>query len=317
MLFSHKSLVLFEKNFSFLPQNARFCAEIHFIKIFHHTCGERTLSVEKILQQLFPGKCLASRESCIILLRKGGGCLKFDFLVRKIKNKRVRLFGRVLIIPAKVQLTLISVGVVLVLLTGFLINKKSTVEVTSPNLQATYTVPSKTGTLSVTPTQATVPTATPHKNKYIQIHISGAVCSPGVVNIEENARLADVIEAAGGLKDNCDLSFINLASFVSDGTKIHIPFKGETPFYLPPEQTPVRTNTGNLSEHEEILKEKINLNTATISQLTKLNGIGESTAKKIIAYREVNGDFKKIEDILLVSGIGEAKFNLIKDFISV
>lgn len=223
-----------------------------------------------------------------------------------------------LIIPAKVQLTLISVGVVLVLLTGFLINKKSTVEVTSPNLQATYTVPSKTGTLSVTPTQATVPTATPHKNKYIQIHISGAVCSPGVVNIEENARLADVIEAAGGLKDNCDLSFINLASFVSDGTKIHIPFKGETPFYLPPEQTPAQTTgVGDLWGEQGLLKDKININTATVAQLTKLNGIGESTAKKIIAYREENGDFKKIEDILLVSGIGEAKFNNIKDYICV
>ena len=257
------------EKFFFSPTKYPFLCRNSFQKNFSpHLWRAYTFRRKKILRQLFPGKCLESLESCIILLRKGGGCLKFDFLVRKIKNKRVRLFGRVLIIPAKVQLTLISVGVVLVLLTGFLINKKSTVEVTSPNLQATYTVPSKTGTLSVTPTQATVPTATPHKNKYIQIHISGAVCSPGVVNIEENARLADVIEAAGGLKDNCDLSFINLASFVSDGTKIHIPFKGETPFYLPPEQTPVRTNTGNLSEHEEILKEKINLNTATISQLT-------------------------------------------------
>lgn len=243
--------------------------------------------------------------------------MKFEFLGKKIKNKRVRLFGRVLIIPAKVQLIFMSLGVLLVVLTGLFINHKNTIEDLRPNSQPTYVAASKTGALFVTPTHTATSISTPNKNKYIQIHISGAVCSPGVVSLEENARLADVIEAAGGLKDNCDLSFINLAAFVSDGSKIHIPFKGETPYYMPSEKTAPRTDTDNMPGNHDFAKEKININKASVTQLTQLNGIGESTAKKIIAYREMNGDFKKIEDILLVSGIGEAKFNSIKEFISV
>lgn len=263
--------------------------------------------------------------------------MKFNFIWKKIKNKRLHLFGRIFIIPAKVQLVLLILFVLIVLISGLIINHKDIVEEIKPTKYPTFTGSSvfKTEEAFALPTKGISFTdtydnssaisdsntdLTGNNKNFIQIHISGAVCSPGVVSVSENARLADVIEAAGGLKEKSDLSFINLASFVSDGSKIYIPFIGETPYFIESMNTPTKVESEvghNYESNENQLNKKININTATVTQLCTLSGIGQSTAKKIIAYREANGDFKKIEDILLVSGIGESKFNNIKDFIYV
>ena len=154
------------------------------------------------------------------------------------------------------------------------------------------------------------------KEKII-IHITGAVNKEGIVELEENARLADAIEKAGGTKENADISSINLATILEDGMKIHIPTIEETKS-MNQNNTSLQTNI----QTEEIAtntkkQEKININTADEKQLDTLPGIGPSTASKIIEYRKENGKFKSIEEIKEVSGIGDAKFEKIKNLIKV
>ena len=154
------------------------------------------------------------------------------------------------------------------------------------------------------------------KEKII-IHITGAVNKEGIVELEENARLADAIEKAGGTKENADISSMNLATILEDGMKIHIPTIEETKS-MNQNNTSLQTNI----QTEEIAtntkkQEKININTADEKQLDTLPGIGPSTASKIIEYRKEKGKFKSIEEIKEVSGIGDAKFEKIKNLIKV
>ncbi|MBO4815681.1 MAG: helix-hairpin-helix domain-containing protein [Clostridia bacterium] len=149
----------------------------------------------------------------------------------------------------------------------------------------------------------------------IVVHITGEVENEGIIKIEENARLADVIEKAGGATNEADLSKINLAYAVKDGQKIYIPNIEED---LGEEYITNDAGEGVLPEEIENLKaEKVNINTAKQTELETLNGIGPSTALKIINYRNENGKFKKIEDIKNVPGIGESKFENIKEDICV
>lgn len=150
----------------------------------------------------------------------------------------------------------------------------------------------------------------------IVIHIIGAVNKEGIVKLKSGDRISDAIEKAGGATENADLSKINLAYIVEDGQKINIPNKDE-------ENTNteyITTDSGNaIVENEQSSEEigKVNINTATQTELETLPGIGPSTALKIIQYREENGKFDSIEDIKNVSGIGDVKYENIKDYINV
>lgn len=155
----------------------------------------------------------------------------------------------------------------------------------------------------------------PEEKNKIFLHITGEVNAPGIIEIDEGARLADVIEAAGGFTENADINKINLAYIVKDGQKINIPNVNyvDTNSYI----------TENMGENiiiEDITSSSMNLvniNTATQTELETLTGIGPSTALKIIKYREENGKFKTIEEIKNVAGIGDSKFEAIKDEICV
>ena len=142
-----------------------------------------------------------------------------------------------------------------------------------------------------------------------QVHVAGAVKAPGLVRLFSEARIADAIAAAGGAAESADFESLNLASPVYDGMKLYVPRIGETPGIIPP-ATP-EAQTGIFSAH------KININTAGLSELMQLDGIGEVTAGKIIAYREQHGKFQKEEELMDVSGIGNAKYEKIKDKICV
>ncbi len=152
----------------------------------------------------------------------------------------------------------------------------------------------------------------------IIIHIAGEVKKPGIVKIREGARIADVIEKAGGLTELANITNINLAYIIEDGQKITIPSKKQDiQEYISSdsgqgiiEENP-KTNTTSTSNTI------ININKATKEELQTLQGIGESTAQKIIDYREQNGNFKQIEDIKNVPGIGDAKFEAIKENIKI
>jgi competence protein ComEA len=147
----------------------------------------------------------------------------------------------------------------------------------------------------------------------IVVHVAGEVKKPGIVRLEEGSRLEDAINKAGGLTDNADISNINLAYIIEDGIKIKIPSIYETEIadsYI----------IEGIEEGKEINKDKnnkININTATKEELETLDGIGASLALRIIEYREKNGKFKNMEDIKNVTGIGDSKYDAIKDNIKV
>lgn len=148
-------------------------------------------------------------------------------------------------------------------------------------------------------------------NNVIIIHVAGEVLNEGIVEISSNSRISDAINAAGGLTEEADISKINLASPLKDGEKVYIPNSEElkSGSYIEIKETE------DITSYRET--GKVNINTATQTELETLSGIGPSTALKIINYRKQNGKFKSIEDIKNVSGIGEAKFNSIKDSISI
>lgn len=145
-------------------------------------------------------------------------------------------------------------------------------------------------------------------NNNIIIHIAGEVANEGVIELPANARLYDAVEAAGGLTEDADLGQINLANILKDGQKIYIPNSDEI------EEKYIEETNGQ-NNYMEV--GKIDINSATQTELETLSGIGPSTALKIITYREENGRFNTIEDIKNVPGIGDAKFNNIKNDIIV
>ena len=152
----------------------------------------------------------------------------------------------------------------------------------------------------------------------IAIHITGSVNTPGVVRVKEGSRIEDVIEAAGGLTEDADITNVNLAYMVNDGIKIRIPsinddFDDEDDYILEDNGSGVIISDDSSSSSSF----KVNINTATQTELETLSGIGPSLAAKIIEYRESNGKFTSIEDIKNVSGIGDSKYESIKDYIEV
>ena len=147
----------------------------------------------------------------------------------------------------------------------------------------------------------------------IIVYVCGCVKETKNVTLKEGSRISDAIDAAGGLTENADLTNINLAYILEDGEKIYIQKNGETI------TDSNNTNSNSISSSTSISTKssKININKATQTELELISGIGPSTALKIINYRKENGNFKKIEDIKNVPGIGDAKFNQIKDYITV
>ena len=146
----------------------------------------------------------------------------------------------------------------------------------------------------------------------IFVYIIGAVNKPGIVEARKDSRLYEIIEFAGGFAENADETAINLALTVMDGEKIIIPYRETSTV----EKEKVKINQ-LYKESVNTNSNKININTASVEELKTLSGIGQSTAEKIINYRNENSKFEKIEDIKNVSGIGDAKFNSIKDKIVV
>ena len=156
-------------------------------------------------------------------------------------------------------------------------------------------------------------------NKEITVYVSGEVNKSGVVTLKEGDRLAVAVEKLGGTTKKADLNNINLAIRVKDEEHYIIPKIGEAK----QENLKDVNNTKDI-ENAEIKNEntekdssKININTATLEELDKLPGVGEATANKIISHREENGQFKTIEDIKNVNGIGDKKFEKMKELICV
>ena len=189
----------------------------------------------------------------------------------------------------------------------------------------------------------------------IAVHICGAVNQPGLYFLEENPRLYEGIQKAGGFREDAEEDYLNQAMMLEDGMKIVVPTREEV---LKAEEEKVGdTDSGNIDNVQNIAdgyvlskimteeqavedgyiqkkdmvqttgeekaeetknhNEKVNLNTADEALLCTLPGIGESRAKSIIAYRQEHGPFQKPEDIMKVSGIKQAAYDKIKDYVFV
>ena len=147
----------------------------------------------------------------------------------------------------------------------------------------------------------------------VYVYICGEVAAPGVYELSKDSRIYEAVDAAGGFTENAARESVNLASKVSDGMQITI-YNKEEAASLPAGSGSAVGNTGQGGTSGSGL---VNLNTATKEELMTLKGIGEAKAEDIIRYREKSGGFKKIEDIMKISGIKEAGFQKIKDNITV
>lgn len=139
----------------------------------------------------------------------------------------------------------------------------------------------------------------------IYVYVSGAVKNPGVYELKEGSRIYEAIEAAGGMTDKAKKDYLNLAEPVSDGERIDVLTKKE-----------YKEMTSEIKDNVNS-EDKVNINSATSEELQSLSGIGETKAVAIIKYREENGRFAAIEDIMNVSGIGDATFEQIKSSITI
>ncbi len=152
------------------------------------------------------------------------------------------------------------------------------------------------------------PTVDVEVSSNVMIDVAGEVIKPGVYELNNGDRINDALIAAGGLSAKADRDWVeknlNKAEKLVDGQKIYIPKIG------------VKVKVDNVLG-ESVTKTKIvRINTATLEQLDTLSGIGPSIAQKIIDYRTQNGGFKNVEELKLVSGIGDKLFEKIKNEIA-
>lgn len=160
--------------------------------------------------------------------------------------------------------------------------------------------------------------------KKITVYVSGQVEKEGIVTLDSDKRLADAVEKLGGLTKKADTNNINLAMKLEDEMHYIIPKKGqviqensglsEVSSDLNDSSKSNNTNGNNQSDSQT---NKININTADVNQLDDIPGVGPATANKILSYRNENGNFKNIEDMKNVNGIGDKKFENMKEFICV
>lgn len=161
------------------------------------------------------------------------------------------------------------------------------------------------------------------KNKIV-VHVIGEVNNPGVVELNEGARIIDAINKCGGATENSDLSIINLAYILEDGVQIYIPKKNENLhdkelFVSDAGKSLIMESATKENENENttLNSTKVNINIANEEKLKSLPGVGESMAKRIIDYRNKNGKFNSIEDIKKVTGIGDSKYENIKEYLTI
>jgi len=222
----------------------------------------------------------------------------------------------------KIVLYIIA-GILIVLVIIYVFTKDSTIYSNYNNLY-----PAENESLEVN--------AVKEEKNTIFVYVAGEVNNPSVVELEEGARVVDAIEKAGGLTDSGEIENLNLAYKLNDGEKLYIPSLDEVveskeedtviPYISSGIENnnaaEIGTNTSTSSQTSQTSSASgnsglVNINKCTQTELETLDGIGPSTAKKILDYREENGEFKSIEDVKNVSGIGDAKYNAIKDSICV
>ncbi|HBS08760.1 MAG TPA: competence protein ComEA [Microbacterium sp.] len=151
---------------------------------------------------------------------------------------------------------------------------------------------------SLAPAPVTVATA----STSLYVHVSGAVNAPGLYVLHADARVVDAVAAAGGLAEDAEATGVNLARPVSDGEQVIVPRVGEAPAAGPAGVT---------------ADGRVNLNSADEGALDTLPGVGPAIAGRIIEWREANGRFASVDDLLSVSGIGPKMLESLRDLVTV
>ncbi len=144
----------------------------------------------------------------------------------------------------------------------------------------------------------------------ILVHVAGAVARPGVYELPPGSRVHDALEAAGGALPQAQLEALNLAQPLQDGQRLWVPRRGEPSPTPQPSPSPPSPTTPGPSL-------RLNLNTATAEELEALPGIGPVLARRIVAYREQNGPFRSVDELLNVKGIGPAVLEKLRPYVYV
>ena len=187
-------------------------------------------------------------------------------------------------------------------------------------IEATPTVTIAIAEAVITDTPTPQPTNTPQP---LRVYVTGQVNRPDVYYLPPGSIIKDAIALAGGPTDTADLTIVNLAQELQDQQQITLPAKSETlptpPVVVGGVANPAPATNGSQSAGSQplIAGQKINLNTATLDDLTQLSGIGPAIAQRIIDYRTSNGHFSVIEDLVNVKGIGSATFEKVKDSVTI
>jgi competence protein ComEA len=153
-------------------------------------------------------------------------------------------------------------------------------------------------------------TAVAKEGEPILVYVCGEVNSPGVYELTSDMRICDAVDAAGGFTDSASREYWNLAEHLTDGQMLYFPTEEEA-------QDRKQSAEGTSSDSGGVSDSLININTADATQLMELPGIGQTRAEAILSYRREHGDFESIEDIMKVSGIKNALFEKIKDYITI
>jgi competence protein ComEA len=135
----------------------------------------------------------------------------------------------------------------------------------------------------------------------ITVHVAGFVSTPGLVELPDGSRVADAVAAAGGMLPGAAVDSINLAALLVDGQQVVVPGPGE----------------GSASVGVDASETTVHLNSATAAELDALPGVGPVIAERIVAFRDENGPFQSVDDLLGVPGIGEAKLADLRDMVQV
>jgi competence protein ComEA len=155
------------------------------------------------------------------------------------------------------------------------------------------------------PPPGTTAAPSPQSAPTIFVHILGAVARPGLYELREGDRAVDAVAAAGGFTPEADRSQLNLARFVTDGEQIAVPVAGAA--------APV----GGVPGGGAVVPGKVNINTADAATLETLPRVGPAMAERIIAWRDANGRFAAVEDLMSVSGVGEKTFESLRELVTV
>jgi competence protein ComEA len=166
------------------------------------------------------------------------------------------------------------------------------------------------GRVDATPAAQTLPRASPAQaaTDRVAVHVAGRVRRPGLVRLAAGSRVQDAIRAAGGVARGADLDAVNLARKLTDGEQLRVPSHGRP--------APATTPGGGSAAAGSAPPGPLDLNTATAEQLDALPGVGEVTAGRIIAYRSAH-PFTTVDELLEVPGIGQRRFDQLKDLVTV